>query len=449
MNVLIVEAARNPAETRQRLQEVAAAGHDGLVYLAAEAGAAAAAAEAARMFGAALRLKTVDAADIAAMLGRLDERTSVAFLPHDTAFSSPEWLRVQRTPQSVMAWPISKPLPEHSCSEPDSSIEGWVMTAGLACSVQMEPSPSRWRLSTLGPILEERGAVRWVSSPNAAPPLHPPAARAAPKLTRASRVLAVIPHFACEQWLAAALASLTQQTRKPDGIVVVDDASPEPPADICKQFPEVTLLRSAENVGPYRLTQQVINDCDYDAILFQDADDWSCIDRIELSLAEIERTGAEWIGTQEIRLAESGVYQPASYPLDVNRASENGPQHPLLNPTSMVARALVQRLGGFATGLRFSNDTELLYRAVFDARIVNLPTFSFIHRKRQNSMVSSPEIGMQSRKRQDLLKLLHERADQNVLRRRAGEALDLAPLSTAPPARLLHVCGPRLRPAPA
>jgi glycosyltransferase involved in cell wall biosynthesis len=259
--------------------------------------------------------------------------------------------------------------------------------------------------------------------------------------------VAIVPHFACERWLAAALASLTQQTRPLDAIVVVDDASPEPPADICRRFPEVTLLRSAENVGPYRLTQQVIDEAGYDAVLFQDADDWSCADRLELSLAEIERTGAEWIGTQEIRLAESGAYQPASYPLDVNRASENGPQHPLLNPTSMVSRSLVQRLGGFATGLRFSNDTELLYRAVFDARIVNLPTFSFIHRKRPNSMVSSPEIGMQSRKRQDLLKLLHDRADHNVARRRAGQALDLGPLSKAPPVQLLHVCGPKLRPA--
>jgi Glycosyl transferase family 2 len=447
MTVLMVEATGDTADLSLRLRQVAAAGYGEPVVIVAEAAdAIAAAAEATRQSP--LHLKTARAADVAALLDRLDARTPVAFLPYGATFSAPDWSRMKRLPRSVMAWPIDKKLPEHSCSEPDSTIDGWVMSADVARAALAGRSPAQWRLSALGPVLETMAeSVHWISNPNAAPPLYPPEASAAPKLTRSSRVIAVIPHFACEPWLAAALASLTQQTRKPDAIVVVDDASREPPADICRRFPEVTLLRSMENVGPYRLTQQVINDGDYDAILFQDADDWSCADRLERCLDEIERTGAEWIGTQEIRLAESGAYQPASYPLDVNRASENGPQHPLLNPTSMVARALVQRLGGFATGLRFSNDTELLYRAVFDARIVNLPDFSFIHRKRQNSMVSSPEIGMQSRKRQDLLKLLHDRADENVLRRRAGKALDLTPLSKAPGVELLHVCGPRLRAA--
>jgi hypothetical protein len=437
MNILIVEASADPAETRARLQPIRAAGYDGTIFVTGD-GATALDGDA--------ETKTATVADIMTALQRVEDRTPVAFLPANVSYVAPVWNRVSRLPRSVMAWPIDKPLPEHSCSEPDSDIEGWVMSADLARDVLAGGSPRQWRLQTLGPQLEA-GRVQWISSPNAAPDRHAPGTSDSAKLMRTSRVLAIIPHFKCEQWLAAALASLTRQTRPPDGIVVVDDASPEPPVDICKQFPEVTLLRSAENVGPYRLTQQAIDDTDYDAILFQDADDWSCADRVELALAELERTGGEWIGTQEIRLAESGMYQPASYPLDVNRASADGPQHPLLNPTSMVSRDLVQRVGGFATGLRFSNDTELLYRAVFVGRIVNLATFSFIHRKRRNSMVTSPEIGMHTRKRQDLLKLLHARADQNVVWQRAGKPLDLAPLSKAPGVSLRPVCGPKLRPA--
>ena len=38
------------------------------------------------------------------------------------------------------------------------------------------------------------------------------------------------------------------------------------------------------------------------------------------------------------------------------------------------------RLNGFATGLRYSGDTEFLYRAVFDGRIRNSPDFSYFHR---------------------------------------------------------------------
>jgi GT2 family glycosyltransferase len=438
MNILVIETSADAIETRRRLQQILSSSRDATILLVGD--------------NAPVplpdRFKPATAADVVAMLRRADDRAPIAYLPASATYSPPEWRRVTLLPRSVMAWPVEKKLPEHSCSEPDSTIDGWVMSAGLARDVLAQRPVSEWRLDKLGPFLEAMAlGVHWMSSHNAAPALHPPASSEQPMLTSSSRVLAVIPHFACEAWLATALASLTKQTRPLDGIVVIDDASPEPPADICRMFPEVTLLRSTENVGPYRLTQQAIDDTDCDAILFQDADDWSCADRVELALAELQRTGAEWIGTQEIRLAESGAYQPASYPLDVNRASADGPQHPLLNPTSLVSRDLVQRLGGFATGLRFSNDTELLYRAVFVARIVNLPTFSFIHRKRQNSMVTSPEIGMHTRKRQDLLKLLHERADRNVVWQREGKPLDLTPLSKAPGVALAHVCGPRLHPA--
>ncbi|HEX2113119.1 MAG TPA: glycosyltransferase family A protein, partial [Alphaproteobacteria bacterium] len=265
MNVLVIEATHNIDDARACLQHVAASGHDGLVLLAGETDAMAGIAEAIRTSNTALRAKAASAADLTATLENLDARTPVAFLPRGAAFSQPEWSRVTRLPHSVMAWPIDKPLPEHSCSEPDSTIEGWVMSADLARLVLVGRPLSRWRLSMLGLALEEKAErVHWISSPNVAPALHAPAA-AEPKVTRSARVVAIIPHFACERWLAAALTSLTRQTRAPDGIVVIDDASPEPPADICRRFPEVTLLRSTDNVGPYRLTQQVINDTGYDA----------------------------------------------------------------------------------------------------------------------------------------------------------------------------------------
>src|SRR5262249_42072276 len=90
------------------------------------------------------------------------------------------------------------------------------------------------------------------------------------RLGPGSTVLALIPHFKCEQWLDDCLASLRAQTRPLDGIVVIDDASGDPPIEIVERHPGVTLLHAAENVGPYRLIQQVMDDTDYDAYLFQD-----------------------------------------------------------------------------------------------------------------------------------------------------------------------------------
>ena len=121
-----------------------------------------------------------------------------------------------------------------------------------------------------------------------------------PILHTASSVLAVIPHHQCEAWLGDAIESLVAQTRALDGIVVVDDAGGDPPTSIVGRFPHVTLLKVAAraNVGPYRISQQVIRETAYDGYLWQDADDWSMPERLESLLEAAERTGAELVGSQ-------------------------------------------------------------------------------------------------------------------------------------------------------
>ena len=125
--------------------------------------------------------------------------------------------------------------------------------------------------------------------------------RPGPLLHRGSSVLAIVPHYQCDAWLGDCLDSLVRQTRPLEGIVVINDDHGSPPTDIVRHFPTVTLLASAENVGPYRLTQAVIDQTGYDAYLMQDADDWSAPRRLELLLAAAERTGAELIGCQGYR----------------------------------------------------------------------------------------------------------------------------------------------------
>jgi hypothetical protein len=179
--------------------------------------------------------------------------------------------------------------------------------------------------------------------------------------------------------------------------------------------------------------------------LFQDADDWSTCDRLELMLICAEETGAELIGTQEMRVLDDDSYQPASYPIDVNAACAVRPTHALLHPTSLVGRDLAMRLGGFASGLRFSGDTEFLYRAVFAARVANVDRFAYLHRVRAGSLTMAPATGMNSPARRELLTTIRTRAGANAERVKQGHAPDLAPMIVASPASLQHVRGPELR----
>jgi glycosyltransferase involved in cell wall biosynthesis len=281
------------------------------------------------------------------------------------------------------------------------------------------------------------------------------------RLTKDSRVLALIPHFECEEWLDDALASLTRQTRPVDAIVVIDDASVRPPVDIVARHPEVTLLHADRNVGPYRLVQQVIEETDYDAYLFQDADDWSAADRLERLLETAEQTGAELIGTQEIRVfCEEPEVAAIQWPVDVNALfAEKPTAFPLLHPTSIISRDLVMELGGFASGLRFSGDAELLRRAQHIAKVVNVTGHCYFRRIRRNSLTTAQATGLQSPERKRVMEMLWDRARANADRATAGEPLDLSPAVTAPPVGLRRLTGPELsrpgvpapprRPAPA
>ncbi|MEM8638470.1 MAG: glycosyltransferase family 2 protein [Cyanobacteria bacterium P01_G01_bin.54] len=262
----------------------------------------------------------------------------------------------------------------------------------------------------------------------------------------APTILALVPHWRCEPWLPGALASLSRQTHPPTQIVVIDDASPQPPLAIAQNFPNVTLLQAPERVGPYGLIQSVIDHTDYDAYLFQDADDWSSGDRLATLLQTARHHGAELVGSQEIRVLENPAqFQAVGYPLDVNQALRPAPGHPLLHPTSLVTRSLVQRLGGFATGLRFGGDTEFLLRAHWQARIVNSPRFCYFRRKRPQSLTTDLATGLDSPARQALTQQMKQRAIANAQAFAQGQPLDLRPMYTASAIALKHCCGPPLR----
>lgn len=260
------------------------------------------------------------------------------------------------------------------------------------------------------------------------------------------RVLALVPHHRCERWLDHCLASLVGQTRPPDGIVVIDDASAEPPTEIVRRFPGVTLLRARANVGPYRLVQQVIEETSYDRYLFQDADDWSAPDRLELLLDAAGRTGAELVGSDYVMLCTDEVRTLLhAFPVDVNGALVQALTcHALQHPTSLVNRTLVTRLGGYASGMRFSGDDEFLRRAAHVTRIVNVPRVLYFRRHRADSLTTSAATGHGSQARRDVLKALATRAADNAEAVVRGDQPDLTPHALAPPIRLEHVCGPAL-----
>jgi len=109
-----------------------------------------------------------------------------------------------------------------------------------------------------------------------------------------------------------------------------------------------------------------------------------------------------------------------------------------------VARSLVARLGGYASGMRFGGDYEFQLRAHHVARIVNLDRYCYFRRRRPGSLWTSPETGNGSPARQKQTEQIEARALVNARRAASGHPLDLAPFSRAGPIALDHLCGPVL-----
>ena len=264
-------------------------------------------------------------------------------------------------------------------------------------------------------------------------------------------VLALVPHWRCEPWLSRCLSSLCQQTYPLTHIVVIDDASKQPPTQLIQKLSEqystpITLLQSAARVGPYNLVQSVVDRTNYTAYLFQDADDWSSCDRLETLLKTAAENNAELVGSQEIRITEpEGHLQGIGYPLDVNLALQDKPGHALLHPTSLITRSAIVQLGGFATGLKFGADSEFLLRARWKVRAVNSDRFCYFRRKRPHSLTTAPATGLNSPARIALLRSIKQRSRFLSQQAKLGNSLDLRPLCCASPASLKRLWGPPLQ----
>lgn len=376
----------------------------------------------------------------------------IAFLPARNSLSAPDFTPLPNDEEYISIL-LDRTLSSSRLEQKSTKRSpGWLASAKLIRTIPALRFPSDWNLVRLDALLRERHcAMTWPSlrSPSVIE-ANGMTAGDTPVLNLKSSVLALIPHYRCEEWLESSIASLVGQTRPLDGIVVIDDCSPVPPVELIKKFPGVTLLTATETVGPYRLKQEVINSTSYDGYLLQDADDWSANSRLELLLAEAERTGADIVGSQEVRFyCDREEVIPIEYPGDVNAGLARGEPEcdPLLHPTCLVSRDIMMRMGGFATGLRFGGDAEFLLRATYTAKMVNIPYFSYFRRRRADSLTMAPETGIRSQARRELSQALDLRGQANDKAVAMGNAPDLKPAPMAGPVELVHLLGPRLKTA--
>lgn len=369
----------------------------------------------------------------------------LAYLPANAPYSPPQSNQgsgMEKFPLFIQPW---VPLVNASDTEWARGVYlslGWISTPALLQKIGLERSLSLRELERIARATQP--CIPYFSQDATEPRMGEAGlVTEPPKLNTLSKIAVLIPYFKCEEWLEQCLDSMVRQTRPPEAIVVLDDASPQPPLGIVKKFPTVTLMRSPENGGPYRLIQSLIDQTQFDGYMFQDADDWSSLDRLELLLKEAERTGAEWIGTQELLIFED-VMHAVRYPPVLNGTGKINIKGTFSHPTSLVSRDLIARLGGFASGMRFSGDFEFFERSVWAGKAVNVDRYGYFRRIRKDSLTTAESTGFASTARKEWEDLIQNRFRINQNRVSKGQPPLLEPLKTAPTIRFEHLAGPPL-----
>lgn len=166
--------------------------------------------------------------------------------------------------------------------------------------------------------------------------------------------------------LTRCLDSIVRQRPPIDEILVHDDASSLRPEPYLPDDPRIRVLRSEPNVGPAVGRNRLLAASSGDYVHWHDADDWLEPGWAEAMQAQL-RDAPELVYCEVRAVDEQGV-EVAGRVLDVpTLKSEQQPlayalRNSLLVPSSLIARTLLQRVGGYREDLRQSEDYEFNLR---------------------------------------------------------------------------------------
>lgn len=197
----------------------------------------------------------------------------------------------------------------------------------------------------------------------------------------------IIPAYNAERFLARALESALAQTRRPDRIIVVDDASIDGTVELARGYAgrghPVDVLAGLPNGGPGTARNRGIHHTDAAAVLFLDADDRWRPEHCARVLDALERHEHAGFSHAFGADADAMADRPAGARREDGGEQVHGGVWPLLYhsdvPQSAVAarRAALLDVGAYREGGRHAEDYDLWLRLALVAPYVEVRAQTF------------------------------------------------------------------------
>ena len=193
------------------------------------------------------------------------------------------------------------------------------------------------------------------------------------------RVSVIIPSFNRGHCIAGSVESVLAQSFQDLEVIVVDDGSTDDTQEVLARFGNRIRVIRQDNAGVSAARNAGIRAARAPWIAFQDSDDTWRPEKLQTQIECLERYQGQMCFTRSVADSgemlkdiediastpvESGVYSIDQGAAIDSVSSARG--HPFLQ-TSVIARALLERVGNFDTSLSAAEDTLLIFNLAFFA----------------------------------------------------------------------------------
>lgn len=228
------------------------------------------------------------------------------------------------------------------------------------------------------------------------------------------RITVIMTHFNGAQFLYRAIRSVLDQSYRDFVLILLDDCSTDSSwfnsIESCLDDPRLTVYRSSENVGTYKLKNAFMGKSDSEFLAFHDSDDYSARERFERQVeALLARRTLGLIGTAYYQLGMDNSTKEVFMPENPLVAFDEGNRYLSLHPTWMMRSQLLSVLGGFDGKTRIAGDDEFLYRLMHTAQFSNLPDLLYYKQDHKDSLTLSKDTGFGSPTRSEYADIILER----------------------------------------
>lgn len=245
------------------------------------------------------------------------------------------------------------------------------------------------------------------------------------------RLSVIIPAYNRADLIGATLDSLLAQTRPPDEIVVVDDGSSDGTPDAVSAYGPAVQLICQANAGAGAARNRGFAAATGEVIHFMDSDDLSSPNTHAVQLAAIE-AGADIVHGPWLKARFAGtVIAPEPVVLQQGPVPAQPGMDQLVLGTGWVTvfqpclfrRSVIEAAGPYRTDLAPSEDTEMLYRLLRQARrVTHTPETIVLYRVHPENQISEA---------QPVKRLVDWARLQQTLQVHAQARTDLAPTTVA------------------